>query len=1565
MLMTSLTKEEIRDIRIATGSVEFDQLPGEYSTDPTEVPIPKSWKIDTWDSIAKLGFNNDTSVGVITGRYNYPTYDPITYDSITNKHTGWQLADTHFRADPSNNAQYSGYSDRVTMGRILLSSNAVAEHEYRHKGFKFLGDMLREDPKWFKRHYGKGAYDIVVRAMRQADIDEAEKDTEMLDNRDELILAPVPRFSKEKSSEYSVKRTDKGYVEFLESKPTKEEIEKIPKWQKTDWGTHHAPLLPKTIEYHKVPFSEHGQGDIELQRSFDRYKSLGDNIGQKTLFPRKEQKLFESYEILEVAAQNMIDKRNKDREKKNTTTKGYNSGGGVPRADETNTVVEKTEPSFIESLVGPRGRMIKKQVGDFFSSEEEEEPTKEIDPLTFDKVVDFFSRERGLERSEKLEDAIRYYLGPYAGSLGQANQLFNPIVGLQDASEAAREGRIMDAVTDTAAAALPIAGAVTAKTLARGVQSRIDEAVDAITELMTGKSAGAVDLSKRKFVTEAPIIVAGAGAASSEAVSKGIGEVLSPLLKRGTPFVKGLKNYNSLKAQQEILRKKMAAIMRPSNIAKDFGEQGRLVGFREIQRSMSDNIGELEKTFITEIAPYIDKEVLTELDNAELENLTEEFKSFNSGNLLRLLDPSIPTRSSDGKPLPKIKEVSNKMLDVREELLKRIQTTDNKSDWNIKAKTNAHKLIKEAFTIQNPRTQLDETSLMFDVAEENNLVKYSVDKDQKVSRELITGPELDQILEDYGLDKNGRLIDEEFFDEEFNKGGVVKKFNHGGDVPHADRPYLNRKAENIVKEFNKPNDEFLDTAIDLATEPLQEAKQIFMKAGKGAVFEMLPKDDPRVYQAFRQTNDYLAGLGYAGWKTGEAAAKFVAGSIADALGQDKGEIGYQILRDEKTAARDILGAGEAFAGMVGPRSIQIMDDAIDAFGGYFQLLKTAGPVIKADLGGKLQALADGDFDFLKESSTPKTVGTGSQVTGRGILPVDQPDPKSLTTPKSLVSPLFKTARPSNLTTYPDYGDKNPFYSSLVTAIENLKIGKKGIKGSNVIKYLTKNAPNINMRELYWSGILENAPLRGTLDPQGVGFDDSFYGIDPDKIYTKEYLGRLVDSAAPQIGVRKYSSLDSNNRPRWRGEQQVPMSIFTKEPVLPALPTPPSILNRPNTNRQQTFNIGRGNYEGGQSPGSEYVEYLITNVNPRGSIYPKSDAHWGNKVDGKNENILSHVRGSFVPIIARELVRIIGRDGIGKVDTSYTTRNVFVVDEIQADPAQIGQYETDKTSKVASQRTSKETAKIANTPAMDVKKLFSENLIKTVDDIGHNEAIPTSDRFNRMFNVDENNPFPVQIANVNDGLERIVNELIDAEKDFLANVIDKDEVAQRLYEFFDKKLKTTAILRHTSGPYGLPETIMNQIKLNVLGDLIYGKGMVRTNNILKTKLEKAITNSIGGKPQEPTDITPVGTGDSVRLGLLAIMREAVKKDTNTIVIPPITDLMKVHSLKEGPTMETYEAAMGKALRILRSETNKKVSFKKGKIKGLQFDSDENYLIINFDSNIVDETKQTRFAEGGLV
>jgi len=303
--------------------------------------------------------------------------------------------------------------------------------------------------------------------------------------------------------------------------------------------------------------------------------------------------------------------------------------GTVPRADETNIPVEKTDPSFIENLIGPRGRMIKSQVSDFFNPEEE--PTKEIDPLTFDKVTDFFIRERGLERSEKLEGAIRYYLGPYAGSLGQANQLINPIVGLQDAGEATREGRYMDAVTDTVAAGIPLAAAKLAKPLVKGVQSGIDEAVDAITEVMTGSSAGAVDQSRRMFMKKAPLAVIGAGVAASSASL--LDDVVTPLAKKtaggGGALGESLAKLKSLSTAREIEFPKGQEIYKKVR-------DGIYQGYFEASNKYPELAKHDEKIkkfykledeeYVKNLFPLVTKQNLTKVSNKELDELSNKIQ---------------------------------------------------------------------------------------------------------------------------------------------------------------------------------------------------------------------------------------------------------------------------------------------------------------------------------------------------------------------------------------------------------------------------------------------------------------------------------------------------------------------------------------------------------------------------------------------------------------------------------------------------------------------------------------------------------------------------------------------------------------------------------------------------------------------------------------------------------------------------------------------------------------------------------------------------------------------------
>ena len=256
---------------------------------------------------------------------------------------------------------------------------------------------------------------------------------------------------------------------------------------------------------------------------------------------------------------------------------------------------------------------------------------KEIEPDLLDRVTDFFSRERGLERSEKLEDAIRYYLGPYAGSLGQANQLLNPVVGLQDAGEATREGRYVDAVTDTAAAALPIAGALAAKPLAKSVQSGIDEAVDAVTEVMTG---GTFDKGRREVLgtmVAAPVAVA----AGSTGI---VDELIAPLAKKvaGSGSLSGslakLKSLDSKRTDLSIKMNKLLGDQSPYS----YGVTSRippknLIELEDTDKILSSTIKETNKEFFENTLNLITETNLKKLSKEELEELSDKmFDGINS-----------------------------------------------------------------------------------------------------------------------------------------------------------------------------------------------------------------------------------------------------------------------------------------------------------------------------------------------------------------------------------------------------------------------------------------------------------------------------------------------------------------------------------------------------------------------------------------------------------------------------------------------------------------------------------------------------------------------------------------------------------------------------------------------------------------------------------------------------------------------------------------------------------------------------------------------------------------------
>lgn len=141
-------------------------------------------------------------------------------------------------------------------------------------------------------------------------------------------------------------------------------------------------------------------------------------------------------------------------------------------------------------------------------------------------------RRRSAER-----DLLDYYLGPtgVVERAGAANEMLNPIVAISDAGQDLRRGDYLGALTNTAAAAVPVVGGRMAMRAARGVPSlaprEYDEAASAVTEALTGVSAPkpseATDMTRRQFLS-------GMAAAGGTAA---MGPDLLELAKKAAPDV--------------------------------------------------------------------------------------------------------------------------------------------------------------------------------------------------------------------------------------------------------------------------------------------------------------------------------------------------------------------------------------------------------------------------------------------------------------------------------------------------------------------------------------------------------------------------------------------------------------------------------------------------------------------------------------------------------------------------------------------------------------------------------------------------------------------------------------------------------------------------------------------------------------------------------------------------------------------------------------------------------------------------------------------------------------------
>ena len=792
---------------------------------------------------------------------------------------------------------------------------------------------------------------------------------------------------------------------------------------------------------------------------------------------------------------------------------------------------------------------------------------------------------------------------------------------------------------------------------------------------------------------------------------------------------------------------------------------------------------------------------------------------------------------------------------------------------------------------------------------------------------------------------------------------------------------------------DKSKDGFLDTAFENAKTPLLEAKDLFLSAGSGAVFDTLKtKDDPRLLHALARVNDYIAGTGYAGWKTGEAAVGFVLGALADFIGQDEGEPLAGILGTESQANRMLYSMPESFAGSAGTRSLTVLDDALDSLPQAVSMLATKLPLIKADLSGSLKSLAQGDLQFLKESPNPPKSLSASVVGNNQVnRRVDSDDPGiNPTKPKSQVAPIVRDSDADvNLPKGPWQGD---FYSPIIANLDNLAIGPEGMLGSNIVKFLTNKASNINKTELNWSQLL--FPGRRITDrdnPELLQGEIPFLGIDPKRKYTKSEIKELAIANLPRIEIKTLESFEvpyedvqripvligknSENAPLGvaPGNTQIDIEDGNYEDIIQTgirnLDPTLSIEDR----RQYVIDTWRANrpiflpYAEQTATGRDYQELLLINRNTLGNEYKKAKGHYPD-IDG-SEGTVAHSRGGYY--------------------TLPKGRKIFVLEEMQSDAAQTSK---NKPSTIASEETTKQTqnflerqklgasiegpklGSIENEEVLANK--LSELILKNVN--AQNSTLP-SNRFDRFAGIKSGDPFAAEktkealleisfdvneVQRTFDEAIAIGTDTIDARNKVVRYLIDKYDAYGISINSLERGTKN--ILQN--GPDSLSETrqeVVNKILSNFVGDLIYTKGVVRRDFEISDNINNIISSKIPPIKPPELNLSPVKLSETVRMNILAAMKSARSRGTDTIVIPPLKDIIKAHDSKQKPSQATYVDAVAKVLKSLKSETNGKINFKMGKIEDLDFESGGNYTVINFKDFKIPNTSQLRLAEGGVV
>jgi len=265
-----------------------------------------------------------------------------------------------------------------------------------------------------------------------------------------------------------------------------------------------------------------------------------------------------------------------------------------------------------------------------------------------EQTAGFWSDERGQQRSKDLNDAIKYYLGPYLGSsdglVAKGGQLANPIVGLQDSGVAFKEGRYVDAVTDLAGAAVPLAAGVVAKPAARAVSKGMDDAVDMVSETLTGFSAKPkpFDPSRRKAMQQMGAAAVAAPVLASDATRGVLEEVIAPIVKKtagSTPLTAAFEKLMTNKSSMENILEQENSIFRNMRQSDPYMNTPLTPDQNTLLNSLANTRNTINRDIITsidEIVGNVDPSSVKGLSDTDLNSLLEEVS-----NRTWTIDPDI------------------------------------------------------------------------------------------------------------------------------------------------------------------------------------------------------------------------------------------------------------------------------------------------------------------------------------------------------------------------------------------------------------------------------------------------------------------------------------------------------------------------------------------------------------------------------------------------------------------------------------------------------------------------------------------------------------------------------------------------------------------------------------------------------------------------------------------------------------------------------------------------------------------------------------------------------------